>query len=65
MEQALILDRQPHAEVGTGLCLQSVNKPKSSACDLEADTHLSHEWGIRLPDTVKIWHTGKPDAPKD
>ena len=28
----------------------------SSACDLEADSHLSHEWGIRLPRAENKWH---------
>ena len=28
----------------------------SSACDLEADSHLSHEWGIRLPRVANKWH---------
>ena len=28
----------------------------SSACDMEADSHLSHEWGIRLPRVENKWH---------
>ena len=31
-------------------------KHYSSACDLEADSHLCHEWGIRLPRAENKWH---------
>ena len=27
-----------------------------SACNLEADSHLSYEWGIRLPRAENKWH---------